>query len=351
MGTQWIDGAERLGDGSIGGAMDYPHAPARVVWHTTESGTGDAAFEAVAGYLTRIGAEPQILYDPSTDRIGQYGPLGESARALKNYGNVRTNRVGRVCIQIEVLGQAARPFTKTWKPGPNFRKLMAAIRSWDIPDVFPAGAPPKYPGTSKRSNSIWMSKGGHYCHANIPGNDHGDPGAISTSALFKAAGAKKAPSVQSSTRVLVVKASQTLGVIAASVGVTLATVLSMNPAIHDPDVIHPGDRITVPAKPAPSVPKNPPTALKPKPAKKLAPKVPAYPGATNFRAGAYNNFVTILGRALVRHGYGRYYQVGPGPRWTDADRAAVHAFQRAQGWSGAGADGYPGPETWRRLMK
>lgn len=48
MSTTWISGAERLGDGSIGGAMDKPNTPARVVWHTTESGDGDAAFERAA---------------------------------------------------------------------------------------------------------------------------------------------------------------------------------------------------------------------------------------------------------------------------------------------------------------
>ncbi|MEU7243412.1 peptidoglycan-binding domain-containing protein [Streptomyces sparsogenes] len=187
MGTNWISGAERLGDGSIGGAMDSPSAPPRVVWHTTESGTGNASFDAVERYLRQIGAEPHILYDPSTDRIGQFGPLNESARALRNDGVTRTNRTGRVCIQIEVLGRASKPFTDTWKPGPNLRKLMDAIRSWGVPDAFPMGAPPAYPGSSRRDRHTWATKGGHYCHANVPGNDHGDPGAISPAALFKAA--------------------------------------------------------------------------------------------------------------------------------------------------------------------
>ncbi|MFF4478686.1 peptidoglycan-binding protein LysM [Streptomyces sp. NPDC001520] len=167
--------------------MDSPSNPPRVVWHTTESGTGNASFDAVERYLRQIGAEPHIIYDPTTDRIGQFGPLNQSARALRNDGVTRTNRTGKVCIQIEVLGRASKPFTDTWKPGPNFRKLMDAIRSWGVPDTFPMGTPPKYPGTSKRDRHIWATKGGHYCHANIAGNDHGDPGAISPSALFKAA--------------------------------------------------------------------------------------------------------------------------------------------------------------------
>jgi murein L,D-transpeptidase YcbB/YkuD len=78
--------------------------------------------------------------------------------------------------------------------------------------------------------------------------------------------------------------------------------------------------------------------------------VPGYPGRAPFRPGAVNDHVTRLGRQLVKKGFGRYYTKGPGPRWSEADRRNVEAFQRAQGWRGGAADGYPGPETWRRLF-
>ncbi|MFE9772979.1 peptidoglycan-binding protein [Streptomyces sp. NPDC005931] len=78
--------------------------------------------------------------------------------------------------------------------------------------------------------------------------------------------------------------------------------------------------------------------------------VPGYPGRAMFRPGAENAHVTQLGEQLVRKGFGRYYTSGPGPRWTEADRRNVEAFQRSQGWRGGAADGYPGPETWRRLF-
>ncbi|MFE7325728.1 peptidoglycan-binding protein [Streptomyces sp. NPDC057565] len=77
---------------------------------------------------------------------------------------------------------------------------------------------------------------------------------------------------------------------------------------------------------------------------------PAFPGRSYFRPGRSNSHVDRLGRQLVKKGYGKYYTQGPGPRWTEADRRNVEAFQRAQGWRGAEADGYPGPETWRRLF-
>lgn len=154
---------------------------------------------------------------------------------------------------------------------------------------------------------------------------------------------KPKPKPSSKTRTVIVKAGQTLGLIAASAGVSLAALLGTNPQITNPDVIHPGDKVTVPAKP--SAPAKP----KPKPVAK--PKAPAFPGASKFRPGQVNEHVTKLGQALVRKGYGRYYSFGPGPRWTNSDRNAVRAFQRAQGWRGSGADGYPGPQTWARLMK
>lgn len=77
---------------------------------------------------------------------------------------------------------------------------------------------------------------------------------------------------------------------------------------------------------------------------------PAYPGAGVFRPGRTSSHIEKLGKQLVKKGYGKYYVTGPGPVWTEADRRNVEAFQRAQGWRGSAADGYPGPETWRRLF-
>ncbi|MFE7396978.1 peptidoglycan-binding protein [Streptomyces sp. NPDC057557] len=75
-----------------------------------------------------------------------------------------------------------------------------------------------------------------------------------------------------------------------------------------------------------------------------------FPGRGHFRPGQSNGHVDRLGKQLVKKGYGKHYRSGPGPRWTEADRRNVEAFQRAQGWRGGAADGYPGPETWRRLF-
>ncbi|MGW5475831.1 peptidoglycan-binding protein [Streptomyces sp. NPDC004008] len=108
-------------------------------------------------------------------------------------------------------------------------------------------------------------------------------------------------------------------------------------------------RALVPVGAAPGpVPATPPGGRPAGSAK--ASGLPAYPGRGAFRPGAVGPDVTLLGRKLVEKGFGRHYAGGPGPRWTEADRRNVEAFQRAQGWRGAAADGYPGPETWRRLF-
>ncbi|WP_053730272.1 peptidoglycan-binding protein [Streptomyces sp. WM6378] len=77
----------------------------------------------------------------------------------------------------------------------------------------------------------------------------------------------------------------------------------------------------------------------------------AFPGAAQFGPGADNSYVTRLGQMLVLRGGSRFYSEGPGPRWTSADLNATRAFQEAQGWTGDGADGIPGPQTWALLVQ
>lgn len=279
MGTVWIAGAERFGDGSIGGAMDSPNLPGRAVEHTVECPPGRGYFLSMAAYLVRVATEPHILRDPQSDSLGQFGPLNQSARALRNAGSVRTNRTGQVCIQSEVCAYASRPWTDGFVPAdnPNYLKFIAAVDSWNVPRVWPAGPPQRYPGDhDDRDMSTWLNRGGYFGHSQVPGNDHGDPGAIDI--------AKCPPS-----------------------------------------------NVVVP-------PTGPPTDPN------------AFPGTQFFGPGRSNAYVTRLGQMLVARGGARFYSVGPGPTWGDADRLATQAFQRAQGWTGADADGFPGPTTWYMLV-
>lgn len=64
--------------------------------------------------------------------------------------------------------------------------------------------------------------------------------------------------------------------------------------------------------------------------------------------------VTAVGEALVRKGFGKFYKVGPGPRWTDADTRAYQAYQLALGYTGTAphedADGVPGEVSLHQLL-
>jgi LysM repeat protein len=345
MGEIWIKEAERLGDGSIGGAMDSPSAPGRVVWHTTESGHGDASFKNVGSYLINIGAEPHILYDPTTDRLGQYGPLNQSARALKNDGATRTNRTGRVCIQIEVLARASAPFTGYWKPGPNFKALMRAIRSWGVPDTFPMGTPAAKSSACKRSRTTWATKGGHYGHCNVPGNDHWDPGAISTSGLFKAApkgSPEPAKPATPSTSTYTVKSGDTLSGIGTKTGIKWETIASLN-GIKSPYTIKVGQVLKLKAA----------TSSAPKPAAPtvdLSNLIAASRRDPGLKQGGTTHAadVRIVETALKAEGLLAAAYAGDGS-FGSTTIAAYKAWQKKCGYTGSAADGIPGKTSLEKL--
>ncbi len=335
-GPAYVAGVTRFGGQAIGGAMDTPGNPARVVWHTTESPAGGSYFTSIAAYLIRVGAEPQVIYDPVTDKLGQFGPLTKSGRALRNDGSRRTNREGKVCIQVEVLGRAASPWTKGFDAAkkPNFRKLLAAMRAHGVPDTWPAGKPPATAAAAtKRDRSTWQSKGGHFGHSQVPGNDHWDPGGIDTSIVPGKAGGSsggdtKPPTTGSGT--YTVKKGDTLSGIAAAHGTTVKAMADLN-GLKDPNKLAVGQKLKVPGK-----------APTPKP------QYEPFPGAAFFHTGRKSPIVTAMGRRLVAEGCGKYKQ-GPGPNWTNADKASYAAYQRKLGYTGAAADGIPGKASWDKL--
>lgn len=178
-GERWLKEAEDLRPVGTPGRMEG--GTPRVTLHVTVSKPG--SFEAMVGVLTRAKAEPHFLYDPANDRLGQFFPLDVSARALRNDGTRRTNGHGAVNIQIEVCAMPTG-FTKGWTPGPNWLAMLRAIRSWDVPDLWPAGRLSRTSGD--RVDRTWASysKAGWFGHCNVPGNDHWDPGPIDQTAVF-----------------------------------------------------------------------------------------------------------------------------------------------------------------------
>ncbi|MFD9249519.1 peptidoglycan-binding protein [Streptomyces bottropensis] len=337
-GPAYIAGAVRFGGQAIGGAMDSPNKPPRTVWHTTESPAGGNYFASIAAYLIRAGAEPQVIYCPATDRLGQFGPLTQSGRALRNDGAYRVNRTGKVCIQVEVLGYAKSPWTTGFDPAkkPNYRKLIAAARAHGVPDVWPVGKPPATAAAAtRRPKETWENKGGNYGHSQIRGQNHWDPGGIDTSIVpGKPATPPADPGegtvTQPGTGTYKVKDGDTLTSIAKANGTTVAKLTSLN-TLADPDKLTPGQVLKVPAK------------------KPAAPLYEPFPGKEFFHGGRHSKVITMLGMRLVALGFGEYYKFGPSPNWTNADRRAVAAFQRSRSELAGDADGIPGPKTWAAL--
>lgn len=75
-----------------------------------------------------------------------------------------------------------------------------------------------------------------------------------------------------------------------------------------------------------------------------------FPGSEYFGTGKSNSFISKMGERLIAHGYGKHYETGAGPKFTDADRQNYREWQLALGYKGAAADGIPGMVSWVRLM-
>ncbi|MER7930469.1 peptidoglycan-binding protein [Streptomyces sp. NPDC096057] len=87
------------------------------------------------------------------------------------------------------------------------------------------------------------------------------------------------------------------------------------------------------------------TGSAPKPSK---PEYEPFPGAAWFKKHPKSAVVTAMGKRLVANGCSAYTE-GPGPQWTDADRASYSKWQRKLGYTGASADGWPGATSWAAL--
>lgn len=130
------------------------------------------------------------------------------------------------------------------------------------------------------------------------------------------------------------KKGDTLSSIAKSHNTTVARLVSLN-GLKDPDDLTIGQKLKLPTGTTPAQPS--------------APRYEPYPGDGFFHGGRHSPIVTALGRRLIQLGFGRYYQYGPGPNWTNADKNAVAAFQLSRPELAGDADGYPGPKTWAAL--
>jgi hypothetical protein len=181
MPELWMPGAEQRPENN-GGTM--AGGPPRGVWHITwdELGPGGKmpSFDAIMNYLKNVDFCPHLMWDPWSGRIVQFYPANRSARAVRNLsGGVETNRMGKVCLQVEVffapgaVVNGKKYITVADTPCKGLGEIVEWMRTWGVPDVWPNGWP-KWTGNS-RSSSGW-AKAGHFGHSQVPENDHSDPG-------------------------------------------------------------------------------------------------------------------------------------------------------------------------------
>jgi LysM domain len=232
MPEQFLPGAKHQLANMDAGPSTGPKLP-RVVWHSTENDPDTTSPATIANFLDGKNFSVHLVWNPVSGAIVQTLPADRYGRGLKGSG-FPTNRMGNPCIQIEVVGFAAHPFTDG--PCKGLDQIMDWLRSFGIPDVFPSGV------AGNRDRQTWQ-KAGHFTHAVAPDNDHTDPGLINPKRLFDA-GHGHGPGPHPREHVVVV--GDTLSAIAHSNGLSLGQVKALNPGLVDAahkfgDLIHPGE--------------------------------------------------------------------------------------------------------------
>lgn len=169
-------------------AGSFTGAPWRVVLHTTEGTTAEGA---IAAYTTN-NSWPHFTVDCQARRRIQHVDLNLASRSLLHPPTTETNRAN--AIQIELVGFAA--------DAPNWAKLDLQWLATDVlapiravcPFALVAARFVSYPssaglGAAQRfTTGEWQLFTGICGHEHVPGNDHGDPGAIDTTTILNALG-------------------------------------------------------------------------------------------------------------------------------------------------------------------
>ncbi|MFI8254072.1 peptidoglycan-binding protein [Streptomyces filamentosus] len=189
MPDLWMPGATRL---DIGDHAPTDGGPAKAIPHITWDRNATATkplplvpYEDLVAYFGRNPAgkpsAPHLLWDPFTGRVTQFVPANSRSKSLADKpGGTRTNRAGKVVLQIEALffphcvvdGKTYARLVDT--PCKGWPEILAWVRSWGVPDRWPMGRPADF--RSRRDDAIWRTEGGWYGHSQVPENNHQDPG-------------------------------------------------------------------------------------------------------------------------------------------------------------------------------
>ncbi|MGW3305869.1 peptidoglycan-binding protein [Streptomyces sp. NPDC001073] len=189
MSDLWMPGAERL---SIGNTAETDGGTAKAIAHITWDKNATKAkpqdlvpYANLRSYfgdnVSGRAVAPHVLWDPFTGRVVQFFPANSRSLSLKDGpGGTRTNRAGSVVIQVEALffpwcrvgGKTYESLADT--PCKGWDELHGWVASWGVADSWPMGKPNGF--VSKRDERIWRIRSGWFAHAQVPENDHTDPG-------------------------------------------------------------------------------------------------------------------------------------------------------------------------------
>jgi hypothetical protein len=182
-----MPGAARL---DVGDHAPTDGGPAKAIGHITWDRNATAAkpqdlvpYLNLRSYFAGSGAgnAPHILWDPFGGRFTQFLPANSRSKSLADKpGGTRTNRAGKVVLQVEAL---FFPYCRVGKeiyprlvdtPCKGWDELQDWVHSWGVPNRWPMGRPDDF--VPHRSESVWAKEAGWYGHSQVPENNHQDPG-------------------------------------------------------------------------------------------------------------------------------------------------------------------------------
>ena len=166
-------------------SLAWKQPPSKLVLHTTEGPT----YPSAATYDNGRRA-PHVTVDPWARTWRQHYPLTEAAWALKAPGTVSTNTLG--AVQVEIIGTCdGRNGRLPFVPGiagadraylVGLLRYIAAAAGipWQAPGLTWRPYPESYgvSASQRLSAAAWTAYRGLIGHQHVPGNSHGDPGAI-----------------------------------------------------------------------------------------------------------------------------------------------------------------------------
>ncbi|CAM5588757.1 peptidoglycan-binding protein [Streptomyces purpurascens] len=187
MPELWMPGAARL---DVGDHAPTDGGPAKAIAHITWDRNATAAkpqdlvpYLNLRSYFAGSGAgnAPHILWDPFGGRFTQFLPANSRSKSLADKpGGTRTNRAGKVVLQVEAL---FFPYCRVGReiyprlvdtPCKGWDELQDWVHSWGVPNRWPMGRPDDF--VPHRSEAVWAKEAGWYGHSQVPENNHQDPG-------------------------------------------------------------------------------------------------------------------------------------------------------------------------------